>query len=161
MVAACSIPLSLSKHYGDNRGWRLPGSDYNSSPLTALERRWALSGICCHLQQLQHKACLQPDLEKQSRTLQGRNGAPGAKVCDLTLKTFPYPQARLGEKIQKPSPHPSREGAPSTEHTKWKGRPALRPMGLKGIKTSLDAVRTFQSFCPRCCPLHHLIHPLL
>ena len=34
---------------------------------------------------------------------------------------------------------------PSTGHTKWKGTPALYPMGPKGVQTSLLALRTFQS----------------
>lgn len=69
-AAAASLhPLSSqSNHRGDNRGWRPQGPDYISSPLAALKRQ-ALSGFCCHLQQLPQKASLQPDLEKQSRVI--------------------------------------------------------------------------------------------
>jgi len=80
-AAAASLhPLSSqSNHRGDNRGWRPQGPDYISSPLAALKRQ-ALSGFCCHLQQLPQKAGLQPDLEKQSTVVQGRSRAPGAEA---------------------------------------------------------------------------------
>lgn len=79
-------------------------------------------GLCCHLQQLQQKAGLQPDLEKHSRVLVGSIGVPGAEAPDLTSESSSGVQAELGKGTQEAAPHPSPGAAPSTGTHRMEGR---------------------------------------
>lgn len=108
------------------------------SPLAVLKRQ-ALSGSAATYSSCD-KRQVSRQTQRNSRVLRGEMGHR-AEAQGLTPESCPVPRAGLGKNIQSLLLMRPPGVAPPTGNPKWKGGPALHPMGLKGVQTALSVLR--------------------